>query len=369
VALILLTAILAVGPYLYLWHSTGTLVAISPIGSISNPVHDSYVIHLGARGSLLDRVLFRIGRYEIPQWSRELDEESDGLELYDRGTSRAESRQIYVWDMVNPAKFVELNSLQLGEFVKRLFDRPDNIPPPVYVVGFGVLQILLIVGFVLMVIRSASNRRWRVVLFIVGVSWLFTFMGTDTARYFLYLPMLLAFTYPLCVGVTFARLRKMWGWKRRVALIGFCVMLAFAILYLYQERDEAQDHIRRMRNTQCYRPCEGGIASIREVGNWVRDNSDEGDIVFGTSIYEWTYYCEREAFWDYRVYFLSPDRIDHYLRLWKIKYVLVRESQMLPDGEWNHIEYYPQCFWNSISAKYELVYISPYDDIWVYEVA
>ncbi len=107
---------------------------------------------------------------------------------------------------------------------------------------------------------------------------------------------------------------------------------------------------------------------MTEVGQWVKEYSREGDIMFGTSTYEWSYYTNRHTTFELRIYFLPEERIDYYLKLIGIKYVLVRYNQIIADSEWNHVEYYPESFYQHVKALYPLVYQSSYQDIEVYEV-
>ena len=104
---------------------------------------------------------------------------------------------------------------------------------------------------------------------------------------------------------------------------------------------------------------------------WLEKNTQETDKLFNFSYYEWTYYSNRETWYDFRILFLEENRIDHYLRdVWDIKYIIVQENQIVPDASWEHIGTYPQSFYDKIGDMYDLpVYTSSYDDIWVYKIS
>jgi len=65
---------------------------------------------------------------------------------------------------------------------------------------------------------------------------------------------------------------------------------------------------------------------------------------------------------------LPSERIDYYPSLWDIQYMLVRENQIPPDEDWNHIECYPKSFYKNLKEMYLLVYTRSYGNIEVHEV-
>lgn len=353
----------ASGPYAYVLSSTGVVSGRGPsAGSIYQPFPDSEDIRVAEQGGTLEQVLARSSREDIPEWALQLEEESNGLELYRRGTAPHEARHIYIWEMINPVKFVELNSLQQFESAPLGL---SGAPRALFLGGYVVLQGLLICGFLISLMYAVRRKRWRIVPIVVFTSWLFTFWGSDTERYFIYLPFLLAFTYGLVLKLLADRLRPR---RSRAALAALALLALLLMSYMAPAAVDTERSAQRLEMTQCYAPSVGGIASIEEVASWIEQHTDKGDRVFGTSIYEWTFYSNREVLWDYRVYFLSQERVDHYLHLWGVEYVLVRSNQIVPDEEWNHIEMYPASFCEKIADAYPLVYTSVQEDIEVYQV-
>ena len=362
IALLVSFAVLfALGPYLALWGSIGGLDLPPSAGSIFDrtpaPVsHDGMLNKLHLQGASED----------IPQWSIELDEESGASELYEQGTRDHESRHIYIWDMVNPVKFVELNSLHSIESLTHAPGAQYFTYALLRYEGFLLLQITLIAGFLFALGYAVRHKEWRIVPAVVLFSWVFTYWGSDTERYFLHLPVFMAFLYPwplLLASQNFELSRHKIVSALLILAAGACAF--YAVHAGVGQLREARD----LDNRQCYHESIGGMASIEEVGLWIEENTEETERLFGTSTYEWTYYTDREVWQDFRIYFLDEDRIHHYLSdVWDIKYVVVRDNQIIDDFFWNHLEYYPLSFYDKIKDNYELVYTSSSEDIWVYSI-
>ena len=130
--------------------------------------------------------------------------------------------------------------------------------------------------------------------------------------------------------------------------------------------------VRRAGILQEYSPSIGGVPSIAVTGAWIRDHSGPNDVVFATSAYEWEYYAQRPNLWfqglNYLIYFLPPERIDHYLKEAGAKYVVIRDNQIVADADWVHVGYIPQSFNDSVRGLYPLAFTSPHGDIKVYQV-
>ena len=357
-----LAIVFASGPYMCLHSSIGGLDIPSSTGSIFHriltpaPDKDSFLNHIAIQPSVDD----------VPDWSRQLDQEADAPSLHEQGTRDAESRHVYIWDMVNPIKFLDLNSLQ--PYLSIVHGFRGSTPLFLRTLGYLSLQILLITGLFFSLGYSIGNRKWRIVPAVILFSWLFMFWGSDTQRYFLYLPVFMAFLCPWPLHLVSENFEMS---RHKIASLFLILLTCVIALYLVQAAVGEHSDVRELADTQCYHPSEGGIASIEEVGRWIKEDSGEGDRIFGTSIYEWTYYTDREVWHDYRIYYLSKERIDYYLReTWNIKYIIVRENQIIEDTFWNHLEYYPESFYNQIKELYSpATYISECNDIEVYEIS
>jgi len=342
--------LVASGPWLYMYSTTGCLVS---------PPSDSVV--LNSQGRILPKILF--GDYEVPEWSKTLEKESRGLSIYQKGVETHECRHIYIWDMLNMDKFYYLNGLYPSNWyaISDQWKESD-----LYI----ILKLLFIVGFFLTLIYSFKDPKWRILPCIIFVSWSFTYLGSDTKRYFLYLSIILSSSYFLVIDRILISLKKIRSNDPKIRkFLGF-LLIFISIIFLipYQVGIICRIGTKNLVNTQCYSLSKGGIPSIEEVGKWIQENSNVSDKIFGTSGYEWEYYSKRKAFADARIYFLPRERIDYWLKLWNTKYVVVRQNQILPDNEWDHLEYYPESFYKKIKEMYPLVYLSSYKDIEVYEV-
>lgn len=350
---LVLVVLIASGPYIHLWSSGYGLI----------PLYDSEIIHLRESDSILDKIKLKFARQDIPEWSVQLEQESNAYETYTQDTNIHALRYNQIWDMTNLIIFAQSNSLYPYDSVDYCLQNSRFL----CFTGFIFLQILLFLGFIFSLAYSKRNSKWRVVPIIVATSWLFSLGGGyNITRYLLYLAVFLAFIYLLPVKFIYRKLSKM----KRPKIITLCLaILGFiSLFYLIQAQIGEQKYVTDLETKQCYTPSEGGIPSIEEVGLWINKHTEEADKIFGTSSEEWRYYSDRECLWEYRIYFLPIDRVDYYMKLWDIKYVMVRQNQLLKDRDWDHVEFYPQSFYNNIKENYSLVYTSSYDDIEVYEV-
>jgi hypothetical protein len=219
-------------------------------------------------------------------------------------------------------------------------------------------------------IYSIKNPIWRAIPIFLSVSWIFMFIPNDPKRYFLYLPVMLSFIYLLPIHYLAKHLAKSTGHRKAFSRIALLILVFVLVVGLipYTTGVFMLGTAERLSTLQAYSPSKGGIASIQEVGLWIQENSNESDRIFGTSAFEWKYYTGRDISTDYRIYFLSEERINYWLNYLRVKYVIVRQNQVLSDEEWNHVEYFPASFYHKIREMYPLVYESSYKDIEVYEV-
>ena len=218
------------------------------------------------QGNLQDKLLSIVNDRDVPEWSEELEEESKGYELLVQGTQGYTRKNISITDMINPVKFIDLNSLQ-GYYPFWWSGLRDS--PIVYKIGFAFLQLLFISGFIVSIGYSIRNKQWRIVPVIVITSWLVaSTTGVDTKRYFLYLPVFMAFMYPLSFKLALQIFKPT---KYRI-LTFFLVSLAFiSAYYLVQGNWDQRDRVKEMGNHQAGTDSKGGIASVAGGGIVVRE--------------------------------------------------------------------------------------------------
>jgi len=340
--------LIALGPHAYMYSSTKSLI---------QPPPNSVLLQLSKNMlSTKNKILFG-GAYElIPAWSIRLEEESKGFTLYQRGVQRHEARHIRIRDMLSIEKLVYLNSL----YPFNWYGYTSNETALV------LLKVLFLVGLALSFNFALKDKKWLFLILTLIISWKFMDLGSDTKRYFVYLPILLAFVYPLAL-VFISKTNKGTGKSFLNSLIIF-LFVVLLVPGITIKAFTVRNATNRLATLQCYSPSKGGIASVREVGRWIEKHSEISDKIYGTSGYEWRYYSNRGISFDYRIYFLSKERVGYWLRFWNTKYVMVRKNQILPDDKWNHLEYYPESFVSKIEEMYPMVYISSFGDIKVYEV-
>jgi len=345
---IILILLFAAGPYLFLVSSTGGLVKPDR----------SYLLHIQENPDLISRIIYVNNWNLIPEWSKKLEKESGGYELYKKGTIRFVANKFTLKDMLNKNNLVYINSLYpapLFGYVK------ENLRT-------NVLEVLFLIGILITVIYSLKDPKWRGVLIVVLISWFFMFFSWGTLKHFLYLPVFLSFIYFLPIQLIIKRIKSNNSGVSSACALIFLLFIIVVALIPYSLGIKAQYYTKGLEKTQCYSRSKGGIASIEEVGLWIQRHSKESDKIFGTSEFEWVYYTNRKSSFDYRIYFLPKERIDYWLKFWGTRFVIIRQNQIIPDEKWDHWEYYPESFVKKIEEMYPLVYKSSYEDIMVYEV-
>lgn len=347
-----------VGPYVFMFFNSHALVKPPAIGPQELRERSA-----GPLGSLLmgDR-----WRY-YPEWAWELEQEVDATELYSQGTQAHESRHIFGLALGEWDKFLELHTL----FPYSFFGYGEA-PKPWLITA---LNASLVAGYILAMAWAVRSQKWRAIALVLLVTYPVLSVGSDTRRYFLYVPVLLAFL-PLLPFVQAHSVAEGLRWRNRAApvamAVAFLALGLIAVGQLYQMGVQEERVVRRAGILQEYSPSAGGIPSIAVTGAWIRDHSGPDDVVFATSAYEWEYYAQRPNLWfqglNYLIYFLPPERIDHYLGEAGARYVVIRDNQIVADEDWAHVGYMPQSFYDNVLGLYPLAFTSPHGDIKVYEV-
>lgn len=124
----------------------------------------------------------------------------------------------------------------------------------------------------------------------------------------------------------------------------------------------------RWSNSQLYSPSEGGIASIKEAGQWMQKKSNPTTIVGQQCNNETHYYFQRPVVGDWRIYFLDPKNLQTYFMNKNISYYVIYTSQIVKDNEWVIICWVPESFYKRMEENYDRVYTTQSEDVIIYQV-
>ena len=120
--------------------------------------------------------------------------------------------------------------------------------------------------------------------------------------------------------------------------------------------------------SQLYRESIGGIASVQETGNWLNNHTNENDLIWQTCGSELLYYSERNVTGDFCFYFLNESELREIFKDQNIKYIVIFDSQIVPDEEWENLCWVPESFAEKIRKIYPEVYRTSFNDIRIYKV-
>ncbi len=354
-----LVAAASAGPYLFIYSQTG---ALTDPGQI--PVSE-----IERRDGLLTAGLAD----RVEPWSAALDAEVDGIELYRRGTVQHEARKVYWANIWRWDRFESIHTLYPQSF--RGYEQP-------VINAFHIaISLSIAAGFAVAIIHTRKKPGLILLLLTLGISYAAMSWGTDTRRLFLYVPVAVSLLVVLPYLAAWPHLRE---WTQRsanrqrnartaISVIGVAALF-LAVLAVAPLLSEQVGEIRKADSTQGGGFISvGGVDSIAETGDWLRARLGEDEAFVAASVYEWEYYSGRENLWDdgldYRTYFLSAERLDHYLQQAGASYVVVRLNQVVSDEEWNHIELIPASFLETLEENYPVAHTSIYGDIKVFDTS
>ncbi len=361
--LAVVVTLLVAGPYLFLFLRADSIASPGPVPPTTM---------LERSGGPVGWVRYGTRWHDVPDWSWELDTELDTQAVYAQGTLTHERRHVYWYSLGDWSKFVSLHTL----YPKSFFGYRSTPRPWV----LTLLNVSMALGLLTAFALAVRSPPWRVIVLLLLISYPVMTIGSDTKRYFLYLSVIAApFPFlPYWVGYRWlqralagrARVREVFVTVAPGIAAGLVVVLLTVIYSMGIMQVRATDGLRE---TQGGFVSAGGNASLRATAEWLQAHSAPDEGYMAASSYEWEYYSNRPDLWweglDYRLYFLPPERVDHYLRAGGARYVVIRDNQLVSDDAWEHIELVPLSFQATVRGLYPEVYVSPYGDIRVYEVA
>ena len=365
-ALTLLVLAITAGPYLFLYSRSDAL-----IGTALRPP----TVLKERSQSVVGSVLHGDAWSRTPAWSWELENELDTSRIYDRGTLAHRQGYVRPSSLIHWDQFAFLHSLYPESF---FYYASDSRPWLQH-----ILNVLLISGFLLAIVKAVRSPPWRMVVLLLLVSYPALSLGNDTKRYFLHVAVISA-VFPVLTLWIVHRLIGKWRNPGRSASIRSIARLSLAdgivaalvILTILEIYPLARDQVQVMENHRFAQGggflSRGGMDSLRMASDWLNANSEPSDTYMAASPHEWTYYSQRRDLWreglDYRLYFLPEDRIDYYMRQAEVRYVIIRQNQLVADRDWNHIERVPRSFHAKVRRIYPEAYVTPSADIRIYEV-
>ncbi len=353
------TLLLIALPYLWVYDNTGALIDLG-----QPPLTEVEADSSTFPGSLI------AGGWvaKQPEWSLALEQEVDSSALYRQGTQVHESRHIWAVNLISWQNFSRLHTpypaafsgYNLGQFW------PTTI--------FGSVGLMLGFGALTFAVRRRSD--WTLLALVMVISYFAMYFGSDTKRLYLFVTALSVLIIIFGYETAWKWLRRRTGNSPRFNRFSIAVTVGVAALLLVSALPQLRAQFQVLDNRETTQgggfASVGGVESIAEIGAWINQNTEPGQGFVAASVYEWEYYSDRQDLWDdgldYRLYFLSPDRIQHYLMTAGAKYVVIRTNQIVEDDEWNHIERVPQQFVTAIEEMFPMVQQSVTADIRVYEV-
>jgi len=192
--------------------------------------------------------------------------------------------------------------------------------------------------------------------------------NTDQLRYHLFIAIIFSvFTaisiYFICNSIITRQ--KIYKPIRIISVIIILIYLLVPLITLVYQDSEIN---KRYYRSQIYSSSKGGIASIQEVGTWINEYTNENDLIWQNCGNELKYYSERKVTGGYYYYFLNQSELFEFFPDRGIKYIVIYDSQIVPDKKWTNLCWVPKSFVNNITDLYPIAYTSSYDDINVYYV-
>lgn len=281
---------------------------------------------------------------------------------YSIGSKSGESKHIKPFDVFKTkSAFVMANSLYVRNFAggkTSLFQENLNF-------------ILLILGFVILFCFSFFNKNYRLLLIFLAIflflNYALFLRNTDQSRYHLFIPIILTFVMILPLYLLFKHIFPNKSQKLSKFLIIFLMLSLFFLEFIHIGFWEI-DFNQRWKNSQIYSSSKGGIESIVEAGMWFRNVTDENITIFMQCGNELSYYSNRSLYGTPFIYFLPIQKIDELMNKYGFDYIVIFDSQTVPDSKWTNFCWVPQSYYDKIRKSYPEVFSTTRKDIHVFKV-
>lgn len=338
--IIFLPLIIGYGFYGTLFHTTGKLQPGSGEFQMINTIN-----------TVGQKIFFHHDAQEkVTQLTNTLD--VIDKKYQDIAFKRAETRHIWPTDVfTNFDKFNQANNLYVPF---------QGIQGNLLVIFF--LCFSLIGGFIYACFHYKKYSSLLLFsLIFLPINYILFARNSDQQRYHLFLPVFLLIFILIFVQVIFRRLQL--SAPMQLVLVSALFLLLFLPMIVPRILINT-----RWSNSQLYSPSVGGIASIREAGEWMQHHSDKKTIIGQQCNNETHYYFQRPVIGDWRIYFLEKDDLKTYFTMHNISYYVVYTSQIVDDDKWEIICWIPKSFHTRLEELYKHAYITKKEDVIIYQI-
>lgn len=270
-----------------------------------------------------------------------------------RGFARPESRHIWPWDVVTTSR--GLFGIHTLFWTNAPWRYPDWLTLP--------LCGLFLVGAALWTWQSRRKPiLWFLSLFL-AINYVAFLRNNDQERYHLYLAFMLTFLIPFGL-IGWRSVRPHLSGAATAAGIGLLATCTLVAALAFPQR---VDILQAATRQQAYAPSKGGVASVQDVGAWLKQHLGANESFYAVPANEFEYYAQRHGIFDYRLYFLPPDQLSAVIRDMNVRYIVIADSAIQADDAWNNVVKMPASFAINIGRLYPAVYVSSKRDIVVYD--
>jgi hypothetical protein len=267
-------------------------------------------------------------------------------------TSRAESRHIWPWDpFINFTKFNQANSLYVD------FQGMPVESPLIFAFSFAGL----IVGAVYCYVKKEHTDLLLFTAIFLPINYLLFIRNNDQQRYQFFIPLFLI----VFIFIFVDKLIKSLGAQYVTKKILITLIISMLFLTVLIPRVQANKH---WANTQLYSPSVGGVASVSEVGDWLKHKTPSNATLAQVCGNEIQYYSDRKVVGDWRIYYLSPNELRSFFRNMNVTYYIAFDSQVVDDDSWSNLCWTPKSYITTLQNNFPVIYTSSYGDIKVFDV-
>lgn len=178
----------------------------------------------------------------------------------------------------------------------------------------------------------------------------------DQARYHLFIPFVISFLFLASFG-------KMSRRNLNIQLFIF-----FIIFWVLWAVISVKQWIYSSRAAQIYSSSKGWIDSIMEAWLWLQNNTPRNVKIFHVSGNELAYYSERLIMSDWYIYQYPSTQIDSYFKENNYDLIVIFQSQIVLDRNWQNMSKIPESFLVKIKEMYPLIYTTTKGDIYIFSV-